>query len=64
MHSAPSRTLRESDEFSESTVEVAALAWLAELGYDIAAGPDLLPDGLFAERSRPGEVFLRRRLGS
>lgn len=48
--------------FAESTVEVAALEWLAELDYAIAAGPDLLPDSMFPERSGPDDVLLRRRL--
>jgi type I restriction enzyme R subunit len=31
--------------FSESTVEDAALAWLAELGWAVKHGPDVSPDG-------------------
>jgi len=31
--------------FSESTVEDAALAWLAELGWAVKHGPDISPDG-------------------
>ena len=49
-------------KFTESVVEEAALEWLAELDYEIAYGPDLLPGDLFAERSGPEDVFLRKRL--
>jgi len=34
-----------TDRFSESTVEDAALAWLAELGWAVKHGPDISPDG-------------------
>jgi type I restriction enzyme R subunit len=34
-----------AERFSESTVEDAALAWLAELGWAVKHGPDMSPDG-------------------
>ena len=43
-------------------MEQAALAWLAELGYAIAAGPDIGPDGTQPERAAYGEVLLLGRL--
>ena len=30
--------------FTESTVEVAALAWLEGVGWGVAHGPDIAPD--------------------
>jgi len=51
-----------TDRFTESTVESAALAWLAELGWQIKHGPEIAPDGLFAERRDYGEVVLAQRL--
>jgi len=39
-----------SGRFTESTVEDAALAWLEILGWAVKHGPDIAPDGLFAER--------------
>ncbi len=47
---------------AESHVEEAALAWLAELGYTVAAGPDIGPDGARPERAAYGEVLLLGRL--
>ena len=47
---------------TESTVEQAALAWLSELGWQVKHGPDIAPDGLFAERRDFGQVVLERRL--
>jgi type I restriction enzyme R subunit len=49
-------------KFTESTVEDAALDWFAELGYATASGPDLLPDGIAAERTSLAEVVLWSRL--
>ncbi|RPI13217.1 MAG: type I restriction endonuclease subunit R [Ignavibacteriae bacterium] len=46
---------------SESHIEEAALDILKELGYEIIFGPDLLPDGLFAERKSYDEVVLSDR---
>ena len=47
---------------AESHVEEAALVWLAELGYSIATGPTLAPDGPAPERAHYGEVLLKGRL--
>lgn len=48
--------------FTESVVEEAALAWLADVGWRVAPGPDLAPDALAAERATYGDVVLARRL--
>ena len=48
--------------FTESVVEEAALAWLDELGYSIAHGPDIAPGELAAERMDYGQVVLEDRL--
>lgn len=48
--------------FTESVVEAAALEWFRDLGYSIAAGPDLLPDGTVTERTSAFEVVLPGRL--
>ena len=47
---------------SESIVEQVALAWLADIGWNVAHGPDIAPDSLDAERSDYGEVVLAKRL--
>ena len=47
---------------AESHVEEAALAWLEELGYAIASGPNIGPDSAQAERAAYGEVLLLGRL--
>ncbi|MCL6512679.1 MAG: DEAD/DEAH box helicase family protein, partial [Anaerolineae bacterium] len=47
---------------NESTVESAALAWLEATGWRIAHGPEIAPDGLFAERRDFGQVVLEQRL--
>ena len=47
---------------TESVVEEAALNWLEELGYETASGPDIAPEGLFAERSGYDDVILARRV--
>jgi len=47
---------------SEAQIESAALAWLESLGWQVAHGPDIAPDGLFAERRDYGEVVLAQRL--
>lgn len=49
-------------KFTESTVEDAALAWLDELGYTVASGPDIAPGELLAERTDFGQVVLEERL--
>jgi type I restriction enzyme R subunit len=48
--------------FTESVVEQAALAWLESVGWTIASGPDIAPEGPNAERESYGQVFLDRRL--
>ena len=48
--------------FNESTVEAAALEWLASLGWQTAHGPDIAPDAPDAERNDYGQVVLERRL--
>ncbi len=47
---------------TEAVVEEAALAWLADLGWSIAHGPDIAPDTPNAERVDYGEVALEQRL--
>jgi type I restriction enzyme R subunit len=47
--------------FTEATVEQAALAWLAAMGWGMAHGPDSAPDTAGAERRACGEVVLPRR---
>ena len=47
---------------SESTVEAAALDWLASLGWTVLNGPDIAPDTPTAERTDYGEVVLYGRL--
>jgi type I restriction enzyme R subunit len=47
--------------FSESVVEDAALAWLAELGWAVKHGPEIAPGELFAERKDYGETVLLER---
>ena len=48
--------------FTESVVEEAALAWLAELGYTILHGPEIAPGEPNAERSSYSAVLLEPRL--
>jgi type I restriction enzyme R subunit len=48
--------------FTESDVESAALAWLESLGWAVKHGPEIAPDGLFAERADYREVVLAQRL--
>ena len=43
---------------SESVVEQVSLAWLESFGWDVAHGPDLVPD----ERADYGVVVLEGRL--
>ena len=47
---------------TETVVEEAALAWLADLGWSVAHGPDIAPDTPNAERADYGQVVLERRL--
>ena len=48
--------------FAESVVEDAALEWLSGLGYAVAHGPDISPDGPAPERTSYDEVLLTPRL--
>ena len=45
---------------TESTVEQAALAWLENLSWSVAHGPDIAPGMPGAERTDYGEVLLAR----
>ncbi len=47
---------------SESDVEAAALEWLANLGWQVAHGPDIAPGAAGEERPDYGAVVLERRL--
>lgn len=49
---------------NESTVEQAAMAWFAELGYSCAHGPQMAPGEPGAERDSFGDVVLVGRLQS
>jgi type I restriction enzyme R subunit len=41
-------------DFTESTVEEAALAWLESAGWQVAHGPDIAPDTSAVERADYG----------
>ena len=47
---------------TESDVEQVALGWLANIGWQVAHGPDIAPDTSSAERADYGEVVLAQRL--
>ena len=47
---------------TEADVEEAALAWLFDLGWGVAHGPDIAPDTPNSERDDYGQVVLERRL--
>lgn len=51
-----------TDKITESTVELAALEWFADIGYTTYYGPDISPggDGLLLRRSF-GDVILQER---
>ena len=49
---------------NESTVEVAALEYLRELGFSTAFGPEIAPDGERPERGSYDSVYLLDRLRS
>ena len=51
-----------SSGIAESHVEEATLAWLDELGYAIANGLDIGPDGFTPERASYGDVLLIDRV--
>ncbi len=48
--------------FSESTVEDAALGWFGDLDYAVLHGPEVAPGEAAAERSSFSEAFLPERL--
>lgn len=50
------------NKFTENHVEQAALEWLRELGYEIAHGPVIGPEGAKPERASYGDVILQDRL--
>ena len=47
---------------TESTVELADLAWLESTGWRIASGPDIAPDMPATARTDCGEGFQKRWL--
>ncbi|MEM5805250.1 MAG: type I restriction endonuclease subunit R [Candidatus Aenigmatarchaeota archaeon] len=47
---------------NEETLEKAALEWFKELGYEIAYGPDISPEGTKLERDSYSQVLLLTRL--
>ena len=47
--------------FNESEVELSAIEWLEELGYDYAFGPDI-SEGSYKERESYQDVILKDRL--
>lgn len=51
-------------KLTESTVEEAALAWLAEQGWQVAYGIDASPDGRAPERAAYADVILPARLAA
>lgn len=50
------------NSFNESTVELAALEWLGQLGFEYVSGPDIAPGEERAERESFSEVVLSGRL--
>ena len=48
--------------FTESHVEDAALELLGSLGYSVASGPVVSPDGATPEREAYSDVYLAKRL--
>lgn len=49
-------------KYNESELEIAALEWLEEMDYEIVEGPDIAPDGDYAERESFHDVVLVERL--
>ncbi len=49
-------------KYTESDLEKAVLEWLEELGYSIAFGPDIAPDGESPERQSYKDIVLVGRL--
>jgi len=52
----------QTNNFSESIIEQAALAWLKAIGWETVFGPDIAPGMLAAERENYSQVVLERRL--
>jgi len=46
----------------ESDIEEAAMEWLNAVGFDVAHGPDIAPEGSAPERETFGDVVLKDRL--
>ncbi|HHP5737727.1 HsdR family type I site-specific deoxyribonuclease [Bacillus paranthracis] len=49
-------------KYNESELEIAALEWLEEMDYELVEGPDIAPDGDYAERESFHDVVLVDRL--
>lgn len=49
-------------KFTESVVEEACLQYFGQLGYAYLPAPEIVGDGLFAERADYGETILKQRL--
>ncbi|UDW09521.1 type I restriction endonuclease subunit R (plasmid) [Bacillus cereus] len=49
-------------KYNESELETAALEWLEEMDYEIVEGPDIAPDGDYAERESFHDMVLVDRL--
>src|SRR3989344_5261709 len=49
-------------KYTESDLENAVLEWLEDLGYSIAFGPDIAPDGELPERESYKDIVLVDRL--
>lgn len=49
-------------KLTENHIEEATLEWLSGLGWSVAHGPDLAPDGKTPERANYGDVLLPGRL--
>lgn len=47
-----------ASQFTEPVVEDAALEWLEGMGYTVAYGPDIAPDGESPERTSYDQVVL------
>ncbi len=62
MMSETDRSGRPLQGVTESTVEAAALDWLEGLGWDVAHGPEIGPDGSNPERTDYRVVLLEGRL--
>jgi type I restriction enzyme, R subunit len=48
--------------YLEEELEQAALEWFEEIGYEIAYGPEISPEGEYAEREDYSDVILEERL--